>query len=59
MKTWHRRTAAVVEPSQIPVAMSAHAGIMNRILSDQEVRQLLAPEARYGVRADFVWLTQE
>ena len=28
-------------------------------LSDQEVRRLLAPDPRYGVRADFVWLTQE
>lgn len=28
-------------------------------LSDAEVQQLLAPDPRYGVRADFVWLTRE
>jgi len=26
-------------------------------LSDEEVRELLAPHPRYGMRADFVWLT--
>lgn len=28
-------------------------------LSDEEVRELLAPHPRYGMRGDFVWLTQE
>ncbi len=28
-------------------------------LSDEEVRELLIPHPRYGVRANFVWLTQE
>ena len=28
-------------------------------LSDEEVQKLLAPDPRYGVRADYVWLTQE
>ena len=28
-------------------------------LREEEVQELLAPDPRYGVRADFVWLTQE
>jgi len=50
-------------PDRLRARGAANVLVLSQVngygLSDVEVQQALAPDPRYGVRADFVWLTHE
>ncbi len=50
-------------PDRLRARGIAHVLVVSQVngydLSEEEVQELLAPNPRYGIRADYVWLTQE